>query len=67
MINRIKQLEEQLESASLCRDALEQSALRVPECGGVEAMLEAREAESACRAELIAAIGAELGVLEEAA
>lgn len=67
MINKIQQLEQQLESATLCREALEQAALRVPEPGVVEAMLEARAAESACRAELLAALGAEMGVFEEAA
>lgn len=65
MIDRIKQLEQQLESASIVRAGLEKAAGRCDEV--IQSLIEAREAEAACRAELIAAIGAELGVLEEAA
>jgi hypothetical protein len=67
MIDRIQQLQEQLISATLCRAALEDAAFRNPEHGVVEAMLEARAAESACRAELQEALRAEMALLEEAA
>lgn len=65
MIDHIQQLEQQLESASIVRAGLEEAARRCDEV--TQSLIEAREAEAACRAELIAAIGAELGVLENAA
>jgi hypothetical protein len=52
VINRIQQLQEQMQSATLCQEALEAAASRHPEPGVAAALLEAREAEAACRAEL---------------
>lgn len=67
MIDPIKQLQEQLISATLCRVALEDAAFRNPGHGTVSALLEAREAEAACRTELQAALWAEMALIREAA
>lgn len=53
-INRIQQLEQQLESASIVRDGLEKAARRCDEV--VQRLIEARAAETACRAELMQAL-----------
>ncbi len=53
-INRIQQLEQQLESASIVRAGLERAARRCDEV--IQSLIEAREAEAACRAELTRAL-----------
>lgn len=52
MIDRLDQLSQQFVSAAICRAALESAAFRDPDHGTVGALLEARESEEHCRAEL---------------
>ena len=52
MIDRLAQLSQQFVSATICRAALEAAAFSAPDHETVCALLEARDAEDACRAEL---------------
>jgi len=63
----IKQLQQQLESAIICRAKLEKVAFANPAHGVVSALLEARAAEESCRAELQKALWPDLDGIEVAA
>ncbi|NCC28223.1 MAG: hypothetical protein EOM22_08785 [Gammaproteobacteria bacterium] len=64
MIDHIKQLQEQFQSACICVAKLEKAAFANPEHGIVAELLEARAAKDACHAELQKAMWLEIDDVE---